>query len=293
MEIWDGRSTYGRKVFAEYLLSFLNSNNAEGFEYIIGMYAGIPAPMKGVRLTAPKRIRDTAIHEFRSTLRKLVDLWIYSGKQGEIEQPWDRSFQFTSPDSPATIEHILIEFWRKYPPMVLVTGQKQAISTQSFSLISHSNWEHLADKPESELLENARAHAVGFFASAMDSPSRFRIFRCENCHTYFSKKRMPKKGVVIKGGSFCEQCKAHAVKRRVYSERDKRLARMIGWAADAVLQWKPSRPFDSQAHWVVSQLRRRQPSSERPIQVNWYTHHEDEIEAEVKRRKQNGTQKTR
>ena len=254
----------------------------EGFKLVIGHFAGIPALSPSAKAAAPKELREKAIREFQSTLRSLVDRWIESGMQGDGDQPWARSVRYGAPES---IEIALFCFWERHPPRVSFIGETQAIFTQS--QIRHSGWVHLADRPESDSLEQARDYAIGFFAPLIDSPSRYRIFKCAECHAYFVKERMPKKGIVIKGGNYCERekCKRASTIRRVYDGRDKRLSNMVRWAADAALTWKPDKRFGPMANWIVKQVRKRQPAGEEPIEVNWYSHNKQKIEAEVERRK--------
>jgi hypothetical protein len=253
----------------------------EGYRLIIGVWAGIPAPMPGAKAAAPKKLREKAIREFQSTLHSLVDRWIDSGRRGDDDRPWARSVQHGATES---IQMTLLGFWKRHPPSVSFMGETQVILTQSQA--RESDWIHLAEQPENYVLERARDYAIGLFAPLVDSPSRYRISKCAECYAYFMKKRMPKKGIAIRGGSYCEreQCKRAANIRRVNGGRGKRLVTMIQWAADAVSEWKPERRFGSKADWVVGQVRKKQPRWEKPIEVNWYTLHVKEIEAVVGRR---------
>jgi hypothetical protein len=281
MEIQSGISAEGQLVWAEILVGVINLEPRTGGWYALGMFAGIPSPSPSAKAVAPKELREKAIQEFQSTLRSLVDRWIDSGKKGEGEQPWARTVRHGAPES---VEATLLRFWRLHPPEVRFAGGTQTIFMSGPP--RHTDWVHLAERPESEVLELARDYAISFFVPLIDSPSRYRIFKCAKCRSYFFKERMPKKGTVINGGSYCEreQCKSAASIKRVYAGRAGRVDRMVGWAADAVSTWKPERRFGSIADWVVKHVREKQPFGERTIQINWYTLHKKEIEAEVKRR---------
>jgi hypothetical protein len=293
MNIWDGRSINGRRDFADYLLLFLNPmdvrhKNVEGYKLVMGVAAGIPAPIPAATMTAPTEIREKAIQEFHCALRNLTEQWIDSGKQNGIELPWARSVQFVSPFHSASIENTLNQFWKRHPPTVLFDQNEQVLSTQS--ILSHSDWVHLSTLSIDRLMEYARDHAIQRFASLMDSPSRYRVFRCEECRLYFTRERMPKKDAPIYKGAFCddENCKSAAGKRRVEELREKNLDLMVGVAADAWANWKPDRHHGELAAWVTRKVNQRLPAGCNPIshnKTNWFNRHRKEIEAEVERRK--------
>jgi hypothetical protein len=165
----------------------------------------------------------------------------------------------------------------------LFNGNEPVFLIQSIS--RQSDWARLSGESVERLLEQARDHAIAQFALLMDSPSRYRIFRCSECGSYFTKKRMPKKGVAIKFGSYCDRCEGEASKRRVDEARKNRRSRMIGWAADAMEQWRPGNRYGKRIDWIVKQVNAHlEAEGGETIKSNWVNRSLAEIEGEVKRR---------
>jgi hypothetical protein len=252
----------------------------------LGFLAGIPAIIPAGLIVAPEKLRDEAIGEFRSTLRHLTDQWIDSGRSDGNEEPWKRSVRYTSSTHPESIESTLTRFWKRNPPEVTFHGDQAVLWTQA--ALNEPTLAQLANETRGKALQRAREHALTHFVSLMDSPSRYRLFRCDVCRLYFVKARMPRKRTLIKTGSHCDHCRNEASKRRVYVQRDARRTAMIGWAADALVQWKPDRRHGELAIWIARQVNKRLPAGWRPIdqnKTNWFTRYRGEIETEVIRRK--------
>ena len=137
----------------------------------------------------------------------------------------------------------------------------------------------------------ARDIAIYCFVALLDSPTRERFSRCDGCHTYFVRKRMPRKNLPVKRGTYCANCKRKGKDkaRRTVDSRESRAKRMIEWAADARAQWKPDRRHGELAMWIARKVNDRLPAGWKPIdqeKTNWFTRHREEIEAEFERRKQ-------
>lgn len=315
MEIWDGRSARGKQDFAEYILRVLNPPDVlhamdeiesglklppRGAEFLmdcIAYIAGIPVPMPGDKDVAPKAIRAKVSAAFQSTLRSLTDQWIESGQRNGIEEPFERSVRFKSHKFPETIEHTLVQFWNRNPPIVQFDRNLQVISTQS--LLRQSSWLPLAGESTASLLERAREHARAFFAMLMDSPSRYRIFRCENCRSYYLKNRTPKGNRPIKRGRYCDLCKGEASKRRVKEARERRMAQMLHWAVDAkvqwaadgltVVRWKQKNRSATEVEWIVKIINANlKIENLDPIRSNWVNWNSEKIE-ELWNRRSHGT----
>ena len=291
MEVRTGSSIHGREVLAEYLLLLLNPmqrgyKDPEGYKNLIGQWSGIPLPVPGVK-PAPKAPRSAAIAEFHSVLRGLVDQWIDSGRlqMKKIgEQPWERSIRASVPGYPEPIERILQRFWAQHPPHVLPEGKDQL--GIYLGVLRAGTWEQLGKKSPTELLQQSRDHAIEQFVLLLDSPSRHRLFRCDQCGTYFVKRRLPKREVAIARGTFCNRCKLTGNARRTENSRSRRIQRMVKMAADALMEWQPGNRYGEKKDWILKGANARlKLESLDPIKVNWISHHFAEIEKEVRKRK--------
>jgi hypothetical protein len=230
----------------------------------------------GLRLLQVEE-RDSAIAEFKSTLRGLVDQWIDSGKTNQTvagDTPAQRSITWRSPLYPKALFETLVKFWDRNSPRVIVE--------------LNGSWTlQVGPKPQSaasqDSLHMAREFAIFEFARLLDSTSPERLYRCDGCGKYFVRERTPRKETPIYHGSFCEKCTDKGGARRTVDSRNRRTREMIGWAADAWAKWAPSRRYGTQSEWVAKQVTVKLPRG-KSIKINWVTHHQPEIEAEVERR---------
>jgi hypothetical protein len=276
-----------KRNFPEDVLPILNGGYRA--EYL-GFLAGIPAPMPGFQ-SAPEEIRNEAVSEFRATFRGLVDQWIDSGRlhlKERGEEPWERSIDVSTFDSKRIID-TLLEYCERNPPRFLLSGHGR-FEILAEPLLRFSAWP--SPPPEFEVtLQRARDNAIFTFVQFLDSPTRERLFRCDRCGKYFVRKRMPRKAVPIKLGSYCgkRKCESAGAVRRVSDGRNNRTEEMLAWAAEAWMSWNPASHRDRR-QWVVQKVNAKLERSH--IAVNWVTRHRGEIEEEVERRS-HGTQKTR
>lgn len=211
---------------------------AENYRDIIGTVAGVPLPMPG-RKPAPKGIRDAAIDEFLSTLRGLVNQWIDSGRlrvEANGEHPLDRSITTPVPGYAETLEIRLQRFFAMYPPHIVSGPTSASEFFASFAPIYFSSWESLPNKSSDDLLERARDYAMFQFVRLLDSPGRYRIFRCDKCGQYFAKQRTPKREG-IQRGTFCPKHKAQGARLRMEELRKRKREILFDTAAKAWAGW--------------------------------------------------------
>jgi hypothetical protein len=228
-------------------------------------------------------------YAFKESLRVLVNAWIESGRTEGIEQPWERVV-------PPELRDCLKDYVWRNPPLLQFTAEGPALSIYPHTWDSHKELPLLllksvtADLQDTPLTLKIMAFvadaAIAVFLQMLDSPGRTRLFRCDECRTYFLRQRMPKKDTPIERGSYCENCKREGKDRirRTEDSRGKRTGQMIEWAADAWLQWKRDRRHGERAEWVAREVNAKLGKTRDPIKTNWVTRHKAEIEAEVERR---------
>jgi hypothetical protein len=225
----------------------------------------------------PQEKQDAAIHEFLTTLGGLVDQWIDSGKRegdASIEQPWKRDIHWQSADHPQPITTTLIAYWERNPPQVTIDGDGRS------SIFVPRNFPRPTDA-----LFRAREHAIFQFVKLLESPTRERLSRCDECRTYFFRARAPKKDTPIFRGTFCPNCKGKGSARRVNATRGNRTKQMVELAVEFWRKWKSTTRHGERSRWVARMMNRRRRTGGVPITGKWVTQHRHEIEAKIERRK--------
>lgn len=202
-------------------------------------------------------------HAFRRHLCELVDEWINSGKLGEEDRPWQRSVSSPLPHG----------FTERNPPALLFDAEGPYLI-----LMPRSN----RNKTLTLAISDG---AVAMFIALLDTPSRARLSRCDECGIYFTRAREPKKEMPIYRGSWCANCEGKGGARRTEKSRQRRTQQMVEWAADAKLRWKSDRRHGEQSSWIVDEVNARLPRDWNLISKNWVTRHMNEIEEELERRK--------
>jgi hypothetical protein len=230
-------------------------------------------PRKAVNViitgNADKDASPAAAEIFHYALRRHVDAWIDSGKSDGVECPYQR-----------VIPHnVLLEYTERNPVVWDIFAPDRELRL----LVAPRNTE------QSDQKQAAYDAAVALFIQLLDSPGRARLARCDDCGTYFLRKRMPKRDTPIKRGSFCPEHKGEGAAQRTNATRDRRIKQLIELAAK---YWpKCKQEGRERSEWVAEKMRlalRQNPNAElfqfSSIQGKWATQHQDEIEAEVKRR---------
>ncbi len=225
---------------------------------------------------------EAAVAEFKSTLRALVDQWIESGRANVTvtgDEPLKRDVIWRSPLYPkALFETVVARFWEAHPSRVTVEPNG--------SLVQQVGIPESAGSEDS--LRWAREKAIFEFARLLDSPSPQRLSRCDGCGRYFVRQRVPVKAIYH--GTFCakEKCKHKGGAKRIVDRREQLARDKIRWAADALVKWKPGKRCGEKKDWIRKTVNEElRMLGLDPIEVNWVTWHQEDIEAEVERRKEN------
>lgn len=260
----------------------------------------LPQPVVSLLLTGkPDGIDDSkaAVASFMlfGLLRGFVDMWINTGKAQAGENAHRRTYW----------REELQDFVDRNPPIVELTKQgpclvmsprpwdrqkKLSPFATDFAqglLRAQPQLERVAVKDRVWLVRTlpfAWDAAIALLLQLLDSPERKRLFRCDGCGDYFMRTRAPKKDVPIYHGSWCAKCKGKGGAKRTEASRTRRTKHMIDAAAEAWAQWKPGTRFGARASWIVRKVNAQRPAGQNPIQVNWVTRHQTEIEAKAKER---------
>lgn len=217
-------------------------------------------PRKAVNViitgNADKDASPAATEVFHFALRRHADSWIDSGKSDGVECPYQR-----------VIPHnVLLEY----------TERNRVV------------WDIFAPDGELRLLlpcnidqadqkQAAYDAAVALFIQLLDSPGRARLARCDDCGTYFLRKRMPKRDTPIKRGSFCPEHRGKGSAKRTGNSRENKKNELIERAAESWPKWKPTRRYGDRSIWVARQMNAA-------ITGKWVTRNQKAIEEEVEGR---------
>jgi hypothetical protein len=230
---------------------------------------------------------------FTQALRSLVNAWIDSAKKDKEEQPWKRTF------SPLFLQ----DYINRNPPVLEIAedGPRLVLfphvwdKRKGFPLFADVAVESILsdldprDFPSAqfvrEIIPFAFDAATAMFLQLLDSPESTKLFRCDGCGAYFIRTRAPKKDMPIYHGSWCANCKARGSAKRTDESRETRTKQKVEWAADIWPLWKPDRRHGNRAEWVAHQVNKQLKASKGRVARNWVTLHQDDIEAELKRRK--------
>ena len=252
--LFDLFSEEEKKKVPAYLLPLLNGK--------------VPRQYESLRRALGNRAVE---QDFVSVLRELTNTWIESGKQGQVDDPFERAV----PDQVG-------KFTAKYRPVIrLVDGRVR------YSLCSPEP--SSANDPESA----ARDYATYWFIHLLDSPMRERLSRCEDCGLYFLRERMPKKGHPIKRGMFCKKHSDKARARSMSSTREGRTDELVRLAAKFWPEWNSQMGHHLRSKWIAAKMNRQLPgwageyfqNRDGTVTGRWVTEHRQDIEAEAERRK--------
>jgi hypothetical protein len=202
-------------------------------------------------------IHSVQIH----TLRKYVDEWIDSGRKDGVDSPWER----TVPSDAVRIFNI------GYTTSSHLSANGRPTASYVFR-----GWSPGAD----DLEKHGSLAATSRFMVLMDSPDRERVSRCDRCRTYFARQRVPKKGIVIKHGSFCDSCEGRGRVQGTVRSRERRKNELVALAATFWEQC-PQAKLQERSDWVAKKMTSKLPEGEAPITKNWVTHNRVDIEAAV------------
>jgi len=196
---------------------------------------------------------------FHHALRGLVDAWIDSGKSNGVESPHERIV-------PRHIQAVLVGYSHRNPV-------RWDYSASDGGLRIYATLRNRTDDRARAALDTASV----LFIRLLNWRARARLARCDECGTYFLRKRMPKKGMNIKRGSFCPKDKGKGSAKRTNAGRERKRGGLVARAAEFWPKWKPARRYGERSVWVARQMNAG-------ITGKWVTQNKKAIEAEVERR---------
>lgn len=222
---------------------------------------GLPPHIGGVTPVNPEHdMRVAKFHVF--CMRTLIDAWIESGRDGEVENPLKR--HLSEPLMNALIrwssDHRTELSFKRWTgePSLYIPACRDANTECPF--------------------RNAWDDAIRLFAQLLDSPYRYRIAKCrfKGC-TYYYTNRVPKGPLHY--GTFCPAHRQRAsASRAEYRKRNAIHEDRIKIAHGLWATWPPEcRTEKSQRVWLASQIGRKQSKASDPVKINWVTRHLSEI----------------
>jgi hypothetical protein len=129
----------------------------------------------------------------------------------------------------------------------------------------------------------AREYATLEFARLMNSTSPQRLFRCDGCGKYFSKRRAPRKGVTIFYGSYCgkKACRLSGGAKRTEKKRERVKKAMLDLSATLWSQCDKRKSPKERSVWIADKMTR-----EHGIEIHgkWVTQNTVDIEKRVQER---------
>ena len=197
-------------------------------------------------------------------LRKYTDQWIDSGRKDGVDSPWER----TIPSDAVDVFHVA------FSESLRVRADGRPAVGYELSDLGVHRLEKFGYKVHGQLEATLR------FMLLMDSPDRERVSRCDVCRKIFEHRRMPKRGMVIKHGSFCEACKGKGRAQGTVRSRERRKNELVALAATFWEQC-PQAKLQERSDWVAKKMTSKLPEGEAPITKNWVTHNRVDIEAAV------------
>jgi hypothetical protein len=205
--------------------------------------------------TEPDSIKCAEI-SMVTTMRRLADLWIDSGKSpsdSDVDTPADRNVEYQSPD-----DGVSIYGWTRQcliNELPLFVGMRRD-GTQGVQE-RYPAFENDAVQTchlGGPLKAYGLRMAMYWFMKLLDSPYSRHLARCDECKTYFAYERAPKR--TIKNGVFCPNCPGSGSVKRTKNLRARQHAAMIDAAATVWGEWRFSRNHPDQREWVVKQVNR-------------------------------------
>lgn len=218
---------------------------------------------------------------FLNTFRALVNQWIDSGIEAEIESPLTRDIRNVPPGYSVPLFDVLYAWLnRNMPQPALMNSGRIAILAKS-----PNNWttdeRGFAKRVDPE--EYAKECAIFHFKELLDTPGAHRLARCNNpeCGRHYLRRRLRKKE--IKRGTFCTECAGKGSQARTRATRYRRRQALVEAAAGYWREWNALTRRGTLSDWVAGKLRKEFRIS---ITGKWVSRNRKAIETEVENRAQ-------
>jgi hypothetical protein len=199
-------------------------------------------------------------------LRKYLDEWIDSGRKDGVDSPWERTIPSDAVDV----------FSGAFRASLRVRADGRPAVGYELSDLGVHRLEKFGYKVHGQLEATLR------FMLLMDSPDRERVSRCDVCRKIFEHQRRPKKGIVIKHGSFCDSCQGKGRVQGTVRSRERRKNELVALAATFWEQC-PQAKQHKRSEWVAVQMNRKLKlrKGAHPVTKKWVTQNQVAIEAAV------------
>lgn len=240
-------------------------------------YMFIPRLTELVRVPEPPplnyslRPKDEALDQetrkaYVAHLRDLADEWINTGRRGDVEIPLARKLNLH-------LRRTLGAWAAENRPDITFDASGNTVVLMPGTKIDYKS-----------PVAAAKNAAVLLFGVFLDSPFRYRLFKCLRCNAYYYTERQPRGP--IKHGTYCPEHRHAASARRSNEQRrGAERERKLDLAAQCWNRWpKRMREQGEQAQWVAAEVNRRLDRNCTEIKRNWATRHRAAIEEKVKRR---------
>lgn len=253
--------------------AFLTLLNGQYVRFIPGFVEQevVPGPQSGFRLRPKDASLDQAVREvYVNRLRALVDAWIETGRTDAADEPSQRKLT-------RELKLTLWKWGERNPPELGFEDSGETVVYLPAPRINYGS-------PLATALNNA----IQFFARFLDSPYRFRLFKCQRCAVYYFSKREPRS--VIKFGTYCPAHRHQATAKRSNARRrDPERETKLQLAVETWLRAPEGLSDTKKLEQVVREVNAALRKSKRlhrcgPIQRNFVTRHRAEIESRAERR---------
>jgi len=211
--------------------------------------------------------------------RKLVDLWIESGRADIEDHPSERTFAYWSSAESDSIAVRIQAYIRVYPIRLLLFHRQPHRPRMLLALKSP----YEADgKGEGTLTSRAKSMAVYTLLRLILSKSQYaqRIAKCLECGIYYFRKRTRYENGVYVYGKRCPNpdCRKAGNKTRAELSREKERHRLCVVAAEASLAYQLTHSV-TKVQWILNSVNdaRRNPQA-KAWKKKWLTHNEAEIQ---------------
>jgi len=195
-------------------------------------------------------------------LQQLIDRWIASGRErAEDGTLWQQP----------TLFQVLTEYLSDNPAKVIL-GMDGRLEMELPQPKLY---------PKREAVRQAQEEAAFTVVRFLNSPTKYKISRCDHCKDYFMKKRVPRSGTVNKRGAFCSnpKCRTRGSVNRTNASRDVRMDKLVSTAAMFWPHFKATKLRPNRSKWVADKVNQALRLKEEKRKTgNWVTRHENDIE---------------
>jgi len=219
-----------------------------------------PPPLNYSWRPKDKALDQEARQAYVAHLRYLADEWIKTGRRGDVESPLERMLK-------GNLRRTLSAWAAENRPDITFDVSGRTVLRMPVTRIDYNSPVAAA--------ENA---AVLLFRGFLDSPFRYRLFKCRRCNAYYYTERQPRGS--IKYGTYCPLHRhAASANRSNEKRRAPEHEQKLDLAARCWNRWQKDMTDEGRrAEWVATTVNRKLDRNCTEIKRNWVTRHKSEIE---------------